>query len=274
MQPVSLFLIPTIASFIWPAIMLVSNKPMFKAQWLMLITQVIIGCSIGLYDAYYGELIHNSYVADVMYTIVAVFCAPTFYMFVCSLSGKYGITRQNRLIYIPTLIYLISFVVIVFTLGGERYDQYMVNVIDNGNYTLRPSKAYTAMIIVGYWGFRGFILLQTVLVLIFSAVKIKRYHKELRSRNIIPSSARYVHTCSYLMALVITWLAIFPRRMSSGEVSPLLVVLAILCAVLQLLVGYYAYRIRFTAEQLEIMRHEEELRHKPTPYSIEENPQM
>lgn len=260
MQPVTLLIIPVLASAFWPVVMILSRRRFFKAQWMMALTQMLIGASVALYDAYYGGLIHNSYVADVMYTLVSVFCAPAFYIFVCSLSCKDGVSRRQRQIFMPAVLFILLFSALIIVLGGERYERYMTNVVDARDFNLTSSTAYSAMVVLGCLGYRILIAGQTLLVVVLSVMRISRYHKELALMGRIPSKARYVHYCSFLSMPILCMLALFPHRLTE-TVSPWMVVLVVALSVMQLLVGYYAYIIRFTAEHLEIMRKEDELSH-------------
>lgn len=252
MQLVTLYFIPALVAFFWPVVMIISKKKLITAQWLFSISQMILGFAIVLYDVYYGDIIMHSYVADVLYTLVSIFVVPAFYMFVCSLTEPGGITISHRRVFIPSIIYAVMFVAIVLSMGNRRYEMYMNNVIDLGNFSLMPSDAYTLMVIVGYYGFRIFIFLQFVLLLIHASKRLHKYgqminhpHRRRLEKGIILSFV--------ILFLIALYIAIFPRRMSY-DIQIGSIVIVVISSLFIFILGLWAYNLKYSAAQITMMK--------------------
>ena len=134
MELTLLLFIPAIAAFVWPLILFLKKDSVIMAQYMMAVAQILTGCSLIFYISYFIDIIASHLVADILYTICVSFMMPVYYMFICALTSKDGITRRQRLFFLPSVIFTIGVSMLLVVLGPDRYAFYMNNVMFNGNF--------------------------------------------------------------------------------------------------------------------------------------------
>lgn len=250
MDPIAFCLIPVVAACFWPVVMLLGRNRMLRAQWIFAVLQLLLGATILMFVAYFGKLVVHSYVADALYSLLAVFVIPLFYIFVCSLTSPSGVTLHHRWVFIPSILYAIVFAVIIMTLGNERYELYMERLLVYRNFDLRPSLAYSAMVIVGFYGFRVFLTLQVLLLVPVSIRKLVLYHKRLSALGLARKNYRVVSLFGIVLMALLLFLIVFPPKVGQS-LTPQTVAVVVLSSVIILLLGHYVRGLSYSASQLE-----------------------
>ena len=244
------FVMPAVVSFFWPLMTLMRKRQVLTAQWIMLATQVLTGLAIFFYM---GEIAAR-YIYNCIFVSLAALCVPMYYMFVCSLTSPEGIKREDRWAFIPSFLFLLMYFILVFILRTDRFQLYMDNVVGLGNTDLRPSKAYSLMVFVGYYGFPLFMAVQSLVLFVVGLVKLHRYHSLIayvEGKNLaeVRKMDRPVVIFTYSVVPVALVFVLVPQHILTS--SPYIVIpLAVVVSVLQFLVGFYAYRLNYSAEQL------------------------
>lgn len=259
-----LFTLPAVVSFFWPLMIIFCKRQVFTAQWIMVATQILTGFTIFFYM---GEIAAR-YIYNCIFVTFASLCVPMYYMFVCSLTSREGISRKHRWSFIPSFLFLIIYYILILALGPERYQMYMDSVVAEGNTDLLPSKAYSLMVFVGYYGFPVFMMLLSLILFSIGLVRIHRYHSMLAyvaGDNIskVRRLDRPMVIFTYTAILIALVFVIVPQHILSA--SPFIVIpLSIIASLIQFILGFYAFRLSGSAEHLRLNQ----------PHTVAENKEI
>lgn len=243
-----LFFIPVIASFIWPIALIVRKEHTTSAQWLFCVLQVVTGFAI---VAYMGE-IASRFVYNYIFVNLSILAVPTFYQFICVVTSSGGrLQQKDRLAFAPAVAYLIFFNTLAIFLGPERYQMFMDNVMLHDDLSLRPSKAYSLMIFLNYYGFSFFMMIQILLIFLTSAVKLHRYHLRIaKDQNDVYGEVRRLDRPIMLFVYLSIPITIFLNFMPHTKLfdSPVWIAcIAVVMSVAQFTIGYYGYHLNYVS---------------------------
>lgn len=241
-------------TILWPLIILLGKKQVLRCQWIYLFSQVTIAAALFLYATFYIPSLNREYVLCFMFTIISMFCAPMYYLFIVSLTSMEGVTKRHRRVFIVPLAYSLSILTLGLLLHAPGYKLFLTNVYHHGDYSfIEGYTAYNLMVLVGYYGFLALMFVSILTVSIAAAVMAVRHHRTLkeyyasyallqRRNNIIITLV----SCIIVFCTVV----LFGIRISSRPPQIQMAILASLASVMELILGYYAYNITYSAEEL------------------------
>lgn len=247
-----LFPIPPIIALFW-SMMLFLRKERLNAHRIMAALMLLFVVAYILFLNYFNP--KSSYVSGIFYTAVAL-CVPVLhYMFFRSVTTLEGVRNKDYLFFIPAAIQFIGTWATYLLMGSDEGYRFYHDFIC-GMGTPRPDESaiWKFSEFFGFYYFRAILTLVAVVMIFLSFKQMNNYHKLLsnhyantagRERNIWFVGIGFV--CSLLPFIPLMAVPFYEIRDNFG----LLIFSLIFVTLSIFFTGFYAYRIRFSAEDLQ-----------------------
>ena len=176
-------IIPIIASFVGPIYLLLMKKRISRAQWLLMITMIIVGVTLILYNIWNSTNKYNNCIYDFLFTFSGILCPPLYYLFICEYTErKGGLKLKSRRAFIPAVIYLTILSICTLGLGAEQYDS-LVSGYQSGlpEWDRYDNPFWNMMIVWNYYGSIIFLIAETLFFVFIGWRKLYKYLSLLKS---------------------------------------------------------------------------------------------
>lgn len=256
--------LPAIVSMAWAIIIALTKKHPTHAQILFCIALIVDAFAITVAGVYFRGQAGNLYIYDYILEIVASFCAPMFYISICSLTEPRGATLRQRQIFLVPLLFAVGLTVASFGMHPSRYQAMCLEVYQSGRIPWHPGDfAYNFMILWNQLVFPVVTIVTGIILLILSERKVRVYKKRFDSYyaeglKMKKLNIREIIIISFLFfpfgLLFIYLIAFRPFYYKYW-----LILCALILTVIQYLTGRFAYRYNYDARYLaEYIRNQTE----------------
>lgn len=250
-----LYCLPSVAALI-AAVYLFAGKRKseirVKMAWVFLMLSIAVFC----YAQYFNpKLIESeSWGFDLVYTLIAPFCAPAYYVFLARLTDVRKNTGREVLAFLPSAIFVIlSMSAFLFATAADKH-AYFSHMVQGQVIQTELTKAFNWLVTVDYDIFRILIPLQAVAAIILGEFRLKSYvsllgdyYSSLDNRGVI--HIRGIHTLSIVVLILSLLLAMIPLYESNGVIW-LVVPVILLEIFLVVMIVHYLNKIDYSAETL------------------------
>lgn len=261
-----LYLIPGIASFVWPIMMLLVKKHVNDVQWLFSFSQVVIGLAILLYSSYFNTNIRGEYFLNLLYCSFAVLAPAVYYLFVNKLTNPDGVTLKERMVFLSPIMFIVVMISSALVAGREYYRLYLDRAVYGGDASLLSASSYNQLVVINYYVFLIFLVSSITVITILSFFKFIKYFKLLDEymaangkKRLFALNVRVIFVISTTIILLALILGTHP--LYDIQSVPLVMIISIVMTLLQLILGFVVWNVGVTAEDISKMKSLEDHRH-------------
>lgn len=269
-----LYLIPAFFAFFWPIAILVVKEHPSRAQWIVSASLFLVGCSMVLYSTYFNEKLETEYFLSFLASIVSLYCAPLFYIYVCYQTSMVGISYKAKRIFLPSVI-MSSIISVVALIGkASYYKLFLIRAVHGNNLSLMEDWKYDLFVIFNYYGYLLVITLQIIFVITFACFRMLQYDRLLNdyydsNNHVLASSKKFIMLCSILTISVT--LIISSHPIHEIKILPIVVIISLIECFVLWLIGWYTYNLRYTADELSDKLKQSDLRYKEQTKSLKDD---
>lgn len=250
-----LFLIPGIASLVYPIYFLLFKKQVLSVQWLFSASSALIGIALILYSGYYNDNIRGEYFYNLFYCAVALLCAPVHYLYVSKLTNPNGASVRVRLSFIPPFVVIMLILISALMAGREECRLLLERAIYGNDPGFTTSVSYNFFLFSSYYLFLLVLVGEIIVVAVLSYRHYIRFYKVLDAYMVSNGRANLYKTNIGVISIICTLLILFALILGFGsahsDVSVWIIgAISIGASVIMLLLGFVASKITLTAEDL------------------------
>lgn len=216
---------------------------------------IMLGVSVTCYAQYFNPAFYSSWGFDFLYSLMAPFCAPCYFVFLNRLTTVSGGKIRNLVAFAPSVLFVLAAVfAYLFSTPADRL-AYITDIVQGENSLYEPTMAFKMLEIVCYKVFRVFIPLQALLVVLYGEFAMKRYVSLLDDFYATREGKgtfqiRGIHTLTIMVFIMALFLSMIPHYDNSGELW--IVIPFVLCEMyLVTVLIRYVKNITYSAENLQ-----------------------
>lgn len=248
-----ILLIPAIASIVLPIYSFLTKPSISKTNMSLLGAQVIIGLTFFFYACRFNDYLVTEYLLNFAFSILALFAAPLFYIFTCSLTQPEGLTKKNRqVLFLPiTMTIILSAMSLICSLDDCRH--YAIQVLYFNDFSFIPGNpSYNLLIIIAYFTFYIAFTTETIIIVfvcirkIDSYIKLLKEHYSTNEMDIVRNKYLLMN-CVISLATIILLLILKVIYFESTEIFW---VIAISTTISQVHFAWYGHTHTKSAEQI------------------------
>lgn len=255
-----LMYLPAVVSALWALALLATKKRPTRAQLLLAAAMLIVAFAEVLATVIYRGRTQNLFIYQYIFQIVAVLAGPVYYISVCALTEPRGSSLRQRHCLIFPLLYILVLSVSASILGPRRY-QHLCLLLRYD--TLFPLEGDAAWNFVSVWTLSVFCGLMAVmnLILFFMASHKGRIF-QLRFNSYYADTVGAPKLNSRPLRLL-AWIflplaaaAVLLIALRPPYTKYYLIAVSSTLAVLQFMIGRYAYSLNYDARYLaQLVKH-------------------
>ncbi len=261
-----MFSFPSLVLLLWVVMIWVKEPRAIKAQRMMAVTMLILGISIVLYAQYFNQKLSMPFLVDVLFLCVSVFVAPSYVLFIRSLTSLNGLQKKDWLAFIPSIVFVLFILAIVISMTPIDKYCYVKSALFDRPMAIPNSRPFQLMCFIEKWGFNVFIALDVLIILVWGDNKISKYHEMLENYYATTegksiTTGRIISICTILIAPVGIAAVLMVESGFGIENNLFTLYFTMIECLLAFMIGYYNYQLTYSAEQLSEMLSEDEHRH-------------
>ena len=247
--------LPAVVSIAWAIIIALTKKRPTHAQILFCLSLLVDAFAITVAGVFFRGQAGSLYLYDYLLEVSASFCAPMFYISICSLIEPRGATLKQRRVFLVPILFTIGLTIGAFGMHPSRYQDMCQTVIESGHIPWRPGDlAYNFMILWNQIVFPAVTVVMGTVLIIFAERKVRVYKKRFDSYyaqglNMPHLNIREVVIISCLF-LPFGMLTIYLIAFRPHYYKYWLILCAVILTVIQYLTGRFAYRYNYDARYL------------------------
>lgn len=180
MDLLAIYCLPAAVAFLSFVLILMRDEKILKAQQCFAVFQLLIAVVLFLYAQYFNPRLTYSYWVDISLKVLALFCAPVYFLFLKFLTDYRGVRQKDLIPFIPSVAYATLLIIISVTMTAADRVYYMGHVIQGESGTLETTWAFKAMELFGYRLYRILLPIQVALALGYGIFDLHRYHRMLQ----------------------------------------------------------------------------------------------
>ena len=254
-----LFNIPPLVVLIGAFILFFKGKCSRSVRISMSVLLWLLVIAMGLYAEFYNPRVlqKHLWLFSFLFSLVAPFLPPTYFLFLNRLTDKKKTPGLNILVFLPAILYAAMLLSAnMFMSQTERF-AFMANEIMGQSIHTDSSNAYDWMVLLGTKVFGAFIAIEGILIMIYGEFRLNTYLHLLDQYYTSNSSAkmrkvRGVHTLSIIVASLFLFMSIIPLSDAANMIWFLGIILIIEMVMVSLIISY-VMRIEYSAEDLYAM---------------------
>lgn len=246
--------LPAIVSIVWALFTTMSKRRLTRAQLLLALMLLVSGFAMVSFVIYFRGKTGVWFIYDYMFHLAAVYCAPMYYISICSLTGPRGATLRQRQAFLLPLIYVVGLTAGAFWLGPRRYEA-MCHAMQEGTASwVAGDAAYNFMLVWLHQLFPFLLLFSGFLFLLLATRKALLFQRRFNSYYVQGINGRKIDSRGIV---VLSWmfLPLGALTIYFGYFRPYyfkywLIVLAVLMTAVQWMIGHYNHRMDYDARYL------------------------
>ncbi len=248
-----ILLIPAIASTVLPIYSFLTKPSISKTNMSLLGAQVIIGLTFFFYACRFNDYLVTEYLLNFAFSILSLFAAPLFYIFVCSLTQPEGLTKKNRQVLILPIAMTIILSAMSLTCSIDDCRHYAIQVLYFKDFSFIPGNiSYNLLIVIAYFIFYIAFFIETIIIVFVCIRKIESYIKLLKE-HYSTNEKDIVRNKFLLMNCVIslaTIMLLLILKVIYFESTEIFWVIAISTTISQVHFAWYGHTHTKSAEQI------------------------
>ena len=251
-----LFNIPPLVVLIGTFILFFKGQCSRSVRISMSVLLWLLVIAMGLYAEFYNPraLQKHLWLFSFLFSLVAPFIPPTYFLFLNRLTDKKKTPGLNILVFLPAILYAAMLLSAnMFMSQTERF-AFLANEIMGQSIHTDSSKAYDWMVLLGIKVFGAFIAIEGILVMIYGEFRLNTYLHLLdeyytTNRSAKMRKVRGVHSLSIIVASLFLFMSIIPLSDAANMIWFLAIILVIEMVMVSYIISY-VMRIEYSAEDL------------------------
>ena len=174
------YLLLGVAALLWPLALLFFRREVLGAQWLIAVTMLLFGFSLITFSTLFNSFLEGEYLLVLLFMIFALTTPPVAYLSMVSLMNPRGITGRNKLLFYPSLAFMLLLVMSVALGGPDMYRLWIDRGTDGYAHAFYAgSWRYNTIVAIHYYLFYLLLLAEIVFLVVAGAGMMRRYKRLL-----------------------------------------------------------------------------------------------
>ena len=254
-----LFNIPPLVVLIGTFILFFKGQCSRSVRISMSVLLWLLVIAMGLYAEFYNPRVlqKNLWLFSFLFSLVAPFIPPTYFLFLNRLTDKKKTPGLNILVFLPAILYAAMLLSAnMFMSQTERF-AFLANEIMGQSIHTDSSNAYDWMVLLGIKVFGAFIAIEGILVMIYGEFRLNTYLHLLdeyytTNRSAKMRKVRGIHSLSIIVASLFLFISVIPLSDAANMIWFLAIILVIEMVMVSYIISY-VMRIEYSAEDLYAM---------------------
>ena len=249
-----LMYLPAVVSALWALVILATKKRPTRAQILFAAAMLLVAFAEVLATIIFRGRTYSLFIYQYIFQLVAILAGPVYYIAVCALTEPRGSSLRQRHSLLLPLLYIISLTVAVSFLGPRRYEHLCLIFRFDSLFPLEGDTIWNFVAVLSYPVFWTLTAAIDLVLFFLASRKIKVFQTRFNSYYAAGIGAprlnsRPIHLIAWLfLPLAAASIALATLRPPYAKFY--LIGVTTLLAILQFLLGRYAYSLNYDAAYL------------------------
>ncbi len=255
-----LMYLPALVSALWALVLLATKKRPTRAQLLLGATMLIVAFAEVLATFIFRGHSRSLFIYQYLFQFASILAGPLYYISVCALTEPRGSSLRQRHSLILPLLFILALTIGVSLLGPRRYEHLCLLFRYDSLFPLEGDARWNFVAIMTLPVFSAVMVLMNLVLFFMASHKARIFQRRFNSYYADTVGAPKLNSrpislmawiCLPLAATAVALIALRPAYAKYG-----LIVVSSLMAVLQFLVGRYAYSLNYDARHLaQLVKH-------------------
>lgn len=246
--------LPAIVSAIWALATVTVKRRPTRAQVVLSLMLLIEATTMIVLSIFFRGREGQLFIYDFMFEVLALICAPMYYVGVCAHTEARGATLEQRRVFLIPLLFIVGLTVGAFWLGPRRYEAMCYAIREGEIDWVAGDAAWNFMLFWDHWLFPVLLVVMSFILIVMANSKLHRYQQRFNSyyaedMNIPFSNSRGFIVLAW-MFLPLAALVFFAIDFRPHYYKYWLIVCSLLLTVLQYITGRFVYRMKYDARKL------------------------
>ncbi|MBR4230148.1 MAG: hypothetical protein IKR83_05495 [Bacteroidales bacterium] len=246
--------LPAMVSAAWALATPILKRHPTRAQVVLSLMLLIEAVTITVLGIFFRGRDGQLFIYDFMFEILALVCAPMYYVGICAHTEARGATLEQRRVFFIPLLFIIGLTIGSFWLGPRRYEM-MCYAILEGNVSWIPGDAaWNFMLFWDHWLFPALLVIMSFILILAATFKIRKFQKRYNSYYAEDMNTPFFNSRGYSilawMFLPLAAIAFVAIDFRPFYYKYWLIVCALLLTVVQFVTGHFTYRMNYDARTL------------------------
>ena len=246
--------LPAIVSAIWALATTVVRRRPTRAQVVLSLMMLIEAMAMSVLAVFFRGRAGQLFIYDFMFEVLAMVCAPMYYVGICSHTEARGATLLQRRIFFIPLLFIVGLTIGAFWLGPRRYEEMCYAIIEGNATWIAGDSAWNFLLLWDHFLFPVLLIGMSFILILIATRKINQFQRRYNSYYAEDMNTPHFNTrgfnilaCTFLPLAGLVFFAIDFRP---HYYKYWLIVCSLLLTALQFITGYFTYRMKYDARML------------------------